>query len=204
MRIIAKLISNIFIITFFIYFLVSCSSTSEKVKYYSLSLGTTAKTTKNNYPNFKNRPQVTIVSIQLAKFLRQQGIIMQIGDYEINVASYHRWAEPLDEAIAKNLAHILNTKSKHYQFERKIRSWNKNTKFNLRLEFYNFHVTDNKSVLVNGQYWFYHKDKTLIVNKSFNISEKLTQDGYLHSIEKLKIAINKLSNEIINSLADTL
>ncbi len=200
MMIMKKLNFIVFFYIFLATILLSCSSSPEKVKYYSLSLN-------NNYPNsivdnqtLKNKHHVVVGPVHLAEFLQQEGIIMQIGEYQINVASYHNWAEPLDKAIEKTLVMSLNEKTDYYQFERNTGLNNKKTEFNFSLEFDQFHATDNATIIVSGQYWFYQKNNKLILNKTFNFSDKLTKNGYLHSIKKLRQAIDKLAMNIINSL----
>ena len=176
----------------------ACTSV-EPVKYYSLALNTDHKAPNNNNQSTIDKPRVVVGPVHLAIFLRQEGIVMQIGEHEIYTASYHSWAEPLDEAIAKLLVQQLNKKSKSYQFERMMGRWNQNAEFDLRLDFEQFHATDDAKIYVSGRYWFYKKDKILKIDKTFNISEKLTHDGYLHSVEKLKQAMDKLSDKIIVS-----
>tara|TARA_R110002073_G_scaffold200357_1_gene359467 strand:- start:425 stop:820 length:396 start_codon:yes stop_codon:yes gene_type:complete len=125
---------------------------------------------------------------------------MQIDAHEIYTANYHRWAEPLDEGIAKLLVQVLNKKSDYYQFGRKLEPWKQNVDFYLRLEFEKFHATNSAQVVATGRYWFYTRDSLLKIDKPFNISINLTRNGYLHTVEKLKLAINKLSVEIMDSL----
>jgi len=42
-------------------------------------------------------------AIAIAPYLDQKGVVLQTGTTEIRVAKHHRWAEPLDDAIARYL-----------------------------------------------------------------------------------------------------
>jgi uncharacterized protein len=182
--------------------LFACASTKEKesVKYYSLGLNPEYINQDIANQVDTNKSRVIVGPIQLAAFLRQKNMIMQIGDHEIYSANYHRWAEPLDEAIGKLLIQELNNRSEAYQFEKKMGYWNQNARYSLRLDFENFHASDNAETIVSGRYWFYGKEQTLKLDRLFNYADSLTRDGYLHSVEKLKQAIVTLADEIIESL----
>ncbi len=195
-----RIIRNLFyIITVLI--LVACASSSKQVKYYSLTLNSDyqSPTIANNQGNTA-QIHVMVEPIRLANFLRQEGLVLQIGEHEIVIANYHRWAEPLEEAIAKLLVYELNNKSDQYQFARRIGQWHEDATLHLRFEFDKFHATDNAKVVTSGRYWLYEKNKALKVDHTFNVSNGLTRDGYLHAVEKLEQAVGTLSDQIIISL----
>jgi uncharacterized protein len=183
--------------------LFACASSNKQVKYYSLTLN-------NEYPSLATihqantantkQPRVVVGPIHLARFLRQDGLVIQIGEHEIVTANYHRWAEPLEEAIAKLLVQELNSKSDYYQFARMAGQWDQNATLHLRLEFDKFHATDNAKIVASGRYWLHEQNKALRMGQTFNVSNHLTRDGYLHAVEKLEQAIGKLSDQIIASL----
>ncbi len=182
--------------------LFACASSNKQVKYYSLTLNNdhhSLLTTANNSANIE-QPRVVVGPIHLAKFLRQGGLVVQIGEHEVNTANYHRWAEPLEEAIAKLLVQELNSRSDTYQFARRVGQWNQNATLHLGLEFDKFHATDKAKTVTSGRYWFYEKNNILKMNQTFYVSESLTHDGYLHAVEKLEQGIGRLSDQIIASL----
>ena len=186
---------------FIVLILFACASSSKQVKYYSLTLNSDYQSlpTANHQDNTEHT-HVIVEPVRLANFLRQEGLVLQIGEHEIVTANYHRWAEPLDEAITKLLAHELNNKSDHYQFARKMGAWNQNAALHLRFEFDKFHATDNAKIVASGRYWLYEKNKTLKMEHAFSVSSHLTRDGYLHAVEKLEQSIGQLSDQTIVSL----
>ncbi len=188
MRIIKALLIALSIISLF-----SCASSPADVKYYSLSL------TSSHNVEHKNKKYVVIEPIHLAAFLQQDGLVMQMGEHEIYTASYHRWAEPLDEAIGRLLTQELNTLSSHYYFETSEAQWHKKAKYHLRLNFSRFQATDHATVSVAGHYGVYLKGSVLKFDQTFLISDKLKKDGYLYSVEKLKQAVHQLATQIITA-----
>ncbi len=194
-----KIIKVLFPI-FIVLALSGCASSDKQVKYYSLTLNSEYQSSDHTSRVGTNKPHVVVAPIHLAKFLRQDRLVMQIGEHEIVTAYYHRWAEPLEDAISKLLVQELNAKSNSYQFGRMVGQWNQNTTFNLKLEFDKFHATDNAQIVASGRYWFHEKNKFLGVDQSFVISIDLTRDGYLHAVEKKEQVIGELSEQIIESI----
>ncbi len=195
-----KTVKNILTV-FTVLLLVACiSSPTDRVKYYSLSLDSgEAPTSVSNSLN-QQELQVVVGPVQLPKFLRQDKLIMQIGAHEIYSANFHRWAEPLEESVAKVLIQALNKENTHYRFSKIFPQWRKNAQFNLKLEFEKFHATDAAEVVVSGRYWLYDNQSNLKIDQTFNLSDTLTQDGYLHTVEKLQGRLHQLSNEIMRTL----
>ncbi len=178
----------------------ACASNSQSIKYYSLNLNGFQE---SNNTTSSNRVRVVVDSIQLAKFLSQDNMIIQKGEHEIYKANFHRWAEPLDQSITKLLVQKLNNKKgDSYQFVKMHGYATKKSTLHLSLEIDQFHATDNAQVILSGHYWLYNKDKSFEIIKHFNISDQLTSDGYQHSVEKLKRLLDQLANQIIGSIED--
>ena len=70
----------------------------------------------------------------------------------------------------------------------------------LKLKFNQFHATDHATVISRGRYWLNSDENKANLVTEFTISEKQTVDGYLDTVEKLKLTINKLADEILMTL----
>lgn len=191
---------NIMLLLFSIV-LSACSSTSELTKFYSLNLhDTIAKTTDTGG---LSKTKVVVNLVNLAQFLKQDKLVMQVGDYEIYFAEYHRWAEPLENEITKLLIEDLNRYSETFQFVRMSRQSNNSSSIQLHIQIDKFHPTDSSKVFLTGDYEIFKQDQSMHINKSFNISESLAADGYLHSVEKLKQLVAVLSDQLVNSFNES-
>ncbi|NOR69539.1 MAG: hypothetical protein GQ532_07565 [Methylomarinum sp.] len=176
----------------------ACASNTQSIKYYSLGLNGIQD---SNDAIQANQVRVVVAPIQLAKFLNQNNMVMQIGEHEIYKANFHRWAEPLDQSISKLLVQKLNNKkSNAYQFVKSNEYMTENSSLHLSLEIDQFHSTDNAQVILSGHYWLHNKEKSFASMKHFSISEQLTRDGYHHSVEKLKGLLGQLANQIVDSI----
>ncbi len=184
----------------------ACASTPEPVQYYSLTLGAAQnEPVQKGLVRNESAPagfagNVIIEPVYLAKFLRQDGIVTQVGDNEVAIASYHRWAEPLDKSIARLLTGDLNSRISDYHFSWMQLDVDKPAAFKLRLAFNEFNIKNNSSVNVAGHYWLYVQSSGLKKEGSFNITKPLTDDGYAHAVTQLQQAIAQLADEIIVAL----
>ncbi len=193
MKIIKNLVCMVLILA-----LHACASSAGPVKYYTLSSAADNKVRDVEDKGNMVASRVTIGPVYLAKFLRQGGIVTRIGNHEIYMANYNRWAQPLNTAIVELLVQDLNHKTNNYQFERMAGAWNDNATFNLRLRFDKFYIRDNATVTIGGRYWLYEKKGGLKIDKTFDITHSLNQDGYPHAVDMLSRAVDELSGQIIS------
>lgn len=171
----------------------ACASTGEPVKYYSLTLDTKPAVQVTDTPV----RDVIIEPVHLAKLLRQEGIVTQIGKNEVTVAHFHRWAAPLGGEIARVLVNDLNSKTHKVHFARLRSGINQHANFTLRLSIEKFNIRNNATVNIGGHYWLLDKNATLINEKTFDIKQPLTENGYSHAVEKLKQALDQLASNIL-------
>lgn len=59
-----------------------------------------------------------ITTVTLADYLRSDHLIIQISEYELQRAQFHRWLEPLEQGVARVLSRSI--KSNHGQTQIKI------------------------------------------------------------------------------------
>ncbi len=178
--------------------LTACSSTSERIRHYSLLLNA-------EYPKktkiVEEKTRILIGPVALANFLDKEGLALQVGSHEIQIAHYHRWAEPLENAIPRLLIKEMSSTENGFTFEQQAGRWNHESRYRLRLEFDKFHATDAASVVIGGRYWFYGNSNKLLMDKNFMIIKILIEDGYLSSVGQLKEATTELANQIIEELS---
>ncbi len=177
--------------------LVACASTTEQTHYYTLGLNKTQQTVLE--PTNSASVRVNLLPIQLAGFLKQGGLVVQVGESEIYTASYHRWAEPLEHSFGRLLLrHLTTVSGDHYRFS--SARFSQHAGMELHLEIDKFHPTDQGNVVLAGRYTVNNKVDNTEVGQTFNIQEKLNLDGYPHTVEKLNIAVLQLARQITQSL----
>jgi len=173
-----------------------CSSTGEQIKYYRLTPNILAENNERD----AHVSRVIISPVHIAKILQQEGIVSQTGENEVNIAQYHRWANPLDEAIAITLVKIINNKTQQYHIEKFAAQINQHASYILVLSIEKFDIRNDASVNISGGYSVLDRNRTSIVEQSFNIKQALTENGYPHAVEKLKQTLVKLAEKILTGL----
>jgi len=185
------------------FFLASCSSAPNRVNYYSLTLPVDSnQSVEKNTDALKKKNQVkiriTIAPISLAQSLNQDGIVFQKSEHTVHQATYHRWIEPLDSALAHALENALNSAIPTARFEPFSGAWTKNNNYTLRLSVDSFHLTYQSAAVFSGRYWVYDNNKNVLVDNTFQFNEALQQDGYVAGVNALKEVLDDLNQELAN------
>ncbi len=185
-------------ITLSVLILLSCSSSTERIHYYSLALESKTHLPANNFQ--KKKLFIVMEPVQLARFLKQPGLVLQKGENELITANYNRWAEPLDELIQRQLLTTLNNKSQKFHFELTDSFFNNPVDIRLRIFFDKFHATDQSMVIISGRYQITDLSINMQPITEFSIEKKQSANGYLNTVIKLKIALNTLADDILSTL----
>jgi uncharacterized lipoprotein YmbA len=136
----------------------------------------TSRTIESEHP-------IALQPIQLAKFLDQPGIVLQTNHHEIEVAHYHRWAEPLKKNLHRYITQSLG-----------IDNSNETTQM-LEIQFHQFQGTHEGNALISG-YW-----KINHVSQPFSYQAPLTKPGYTELVTQLALLLDQLCTDISNQLS---
>ena len=136
--------------------------------------------------------------IQLPEYLTKRGLTMQMDSNEIRTANHHFWAEPLDEAISKVLTRDLAGHDRSLAVERDSGRWTPGGTCRVRIEFDKFHATSRSSVVNSGRYWLSSGESS--VKQEFDLTERLSADGYGHAVEALRQSLRTLATRIVETI----
>lgn len=175
-----------------------CASNPTPDNYYSLSVGS------GDQPGARTQSdalvRLTMATIELPQFLRQQGLVMQMGAHRIESASHHLWAERLDDAIANVLVVDIMAQSDAIVVERNAGHWSGESDCTLRVEFDGFHATDASRVVTKGRFWLYSdQDSRKLVNE-FDYSGRLARDGYPQVVAQLRASVSRVAAGIVSEI----
>ena len=173
------------------------SSDTVEDRYYSLVLA--AGSGGAGATSDAAQARLIVGPVELPRYLGGRGLSMQVGPNQIETANHHFWAEPLDEAIAKVLVLDIAQRTDDYDVERESGRWNFESDCRLRVEFDAFHPTYDSRVTVSGRYWFANSSGGS-VREDFNLSGRLTDDGYAHAVDVLRDTLAELADQISGSL----
>jgi uncharacterized lipoprotein YmbA len=194
---------KIVIILLFLGFLASCTSKPLMVKYYLLH------TPENQISdiNINTKPIVILQMMDVAEYLNQSGLVMQVDKYELYYSRQDVWAEKLQSSFYKALLEDLNaTGQHHYVVHNSPNAMSASSHIKVELE--HFHTTDTSTVVSSGRYWVSfnkahpHKNTDITTTShSFFLESDLNQDGYAHAVEQLRRLIDSLAKQIDKDIA---
>lgn len=148
--------------------------------------------------------KVVLHRIELAEYLLQSNLAMQINSHQLHYSRQHAWAEPLTSAISKALITDLNAEQSDFTYMTKNDPIATDHQYELRLQIDHLLATDKSTVIATGYYWLLTKGENNVTNlkKSFNLERKLTKDGYPHAVAQLRELIGQLSNQINRDISN--
>jgi uncharacterized lipoprotein YmbA len=193
--------------------LIGCTSEPLSVRYYLLH------TPENKVPNItlvtqpiktqpiKTKPTVVLQLLNVADYLRQSSLVMQVNQHELHYSRQDVWAEKLQSSFYKALLQDLNAiGQRNYVTSSSPNATLATTTISIQLE--HFHATDTSTVVSSGRYWVSadepktDKSKDLVTSiHTFYFESDLKQDGYAHAVEQLRTLVASLSNEIERDIA---
>ena len=153
-------------------------------------------------PDNKSLDKVLILEqIKIAKFLDQPGIVMKTDSHQIQVAHYHRWAEP----IRKNMyRYILETLSGSLSIPVVDEANNINdgsSVLSLIISVNKFNGATDGTAVFSGEWLLIDKStRSVKTKKSFNLKANLESDGYTELVNQLAKLVDKLCSDIASSL----
>jgi len=183
--------------------LAGCSSAPlSKTSYYLLNNQQAALKTNEISANSSMPKEIRVLSlIDLPEYLNQPHLVMQMADHQLNYAHFHMWAEPLQVGLKKALLTELNASNTDVYFiaENRDNKQDKLTTLTVNIDY--FHASSHSLVTLSGQYWLSKPNKNQHPEvQSFYFEQQLEQDGYPHSVAKMRALVSKLTSKLIKKM----
>ena len=182
---------------FWCVFLNGCSAnSSSKTQYYLLNSQVQKKS--QEIVEASKQPVISVIVNELPRYLDQANLVMQIDQHQLYYAHHHMWAEPLQQGFIKALLVDLNNGATAISF---IDGNQSSSKFTLVIDIERFHVTNTSEVTLAGYYRLTDHVGSLTLNqRTFNLSIELEQDGYSHSVAKLRELVEMYAKHVLAQL----
>ncbi|WP_342804584.1 ABC-type transport auxiliary lipoprotein family protein [Alteromonas sp. M12] len=143
---------------------------------------------------------VAIQTIELADYLKQASLNMQMDNHQVFYSKQHYWAQPLQTSIRNSLLNDLNKTSKTAYFVDPQLVNFKQADLILGLKINHFLPTYESKVVLAGQYWIYNDQSNRNLTDSiynFKYELPLAENGYGHAVGKLRNLLEQLSKDIV-------
>ncbi len=172
--------------------LAGCSSSTPQTTRYTLAAFASPPTIATQ--NIE-KETVAIGKLLLPSYLSQSSIALELEDGSIHLARYHRWAEPLREAIRSDLVRKLSIQLPELRIEPEFRQA-ANAKQRLDIEIDSFHGTESGDITLRGNWMLFDSSNTMLVDRPFDFTESQKTDGYSALVEVHSKLIEKLAEQI--------
>jgi|AntAceMinimDraft_5_1070358.scaffolds.fasta_scaffold00015_38 uncharacterized lipoprotein YmbA len=176
---------------FLIAILAGCASQTLPPTYYlmrsSQDLQSSALSTSKHF---------SLGSVNIAAYLDQPGLVMEIAPGEMRPASQNLWAEPIYDGVRN----FLSTEIAHARGQELLPSklTSNTTAVNIRID--QLHGTVDGRALIVAYWWLVRGDEVIMLNR-FSESRALTTSGYAALVDAEKNLLSELAQRIATSLA---
>jgi uncharacterized lipoprotein YmbA len=140
--------------------------------------------------------------IQLSTYLSGAGLVYHLGDNQVHEARQHRWAEPLQGQLRRQLRQGLQQQLPQTRWLPFGGPQGQATDFQLELQVDAFHITDDGDVRVAGQWQLHDHTQALVADGRFDEQRPLAADGYPAAVAALSSAWHRSLYTIALGLAD--
>lgn len=141
---------------------------------------------------------IALAPIQLADYLDQPHLPVQLSDNQLQFSRTHMWAEPLRTGMAKVLVSELNQAAGAKRF---LLSDDASThSHSLHLRVNHFHASEQGRLVLAGQFgWKPANSNTAIAMHDFHFSDTLSAGGFAETVERMRELLKPLARQILAS-----
>lgn len=179
--------------------LAGCASNDPAPRRYTLPEGAPATDMETSIAGVEAQYQLRIAVPRLARFLDNDGIVLQLDDITLNEANHHLWAEPLGPQLARGLqarlaARLPDTRVVDERTPRDSQS------MTLQVEVDRFNGRYDGRAIASGQWQLRDARGDLLAMSPFAVERPLESDGYAPLVR----ALGRSWDEVADQLAEAI
>ncbi|ALS99110.1 PqiC family protein [Lacimicrobium alkaliphilum] len=176
--------------------LYACSSAPPGISYYVLDGPGQPMSAINS-----NAATVTLASLTLPDYLRQDGLVMQLGPNQLHMSDRHYWAQSMSAGIESVLLKQLNGDNASFQLLSVTDPGVLQSQYQLHIQFFHLLIEQQNAVRLQASYWLTGNDNpSPVLHGHSDISLELTDDGYPHAVAKMHQTLIRFSQQISEDL----
>lgn len=171
-----------------LFLMVGCSSTANNTSYYLLTPPEARQSAEAN-----GGPVILLAELKLANYLQQSGLALLQTDHQVSYATWHVWAEDLQQGIKRALKNDIENQS---DITLEFSSRGAQPSCTLALQIDHFTPTGNAEVVLSGNYRLTGQQQRQ-TTKPFYLTAALDADGFNHSVEKQRALLTELASGLV-------
>ncbi|GGD74869.1 PqiC family protein [Lacimicrobium alkaliphilum] len=181
----------------FVLLLSACSSAPTQITYYMLDNPTRTMSAPNN-----QAPTVTLQSLNLPDYLRQDGLVMRLSNNRLQLSSEHYWAQRIDASIETIMLKQLNHPDASFHLQSITEPLAQQSDYQLHIQIIHLLIEQQNAVRLQARYWVTKSDShQSLMSANSDIDIQLTADGYEHAVEKMRQALVHFSDEVSKDIS---
>ncbi|MDQ7048779.1 MAG: ABC-type transport auxiliary lipoprotein family protein [Enterobacterales bacterium] len=195
--------TRILIIFSLIIFSLACANSPKQIHYYKLSSAKTLPVAQQSKktPQEMTRPLVILKSVELANYLRRQGLMMETSAHQLQISNRNQWAEDLEGAVTRLMLNGLSAQLTEYRFEDNDRLNGDKETYQLKISLEQFHIGRDSQTITTGHFWLYDHQGKILAKQGYSLNRSLKEDGYDHAVDQLEKSLQELVDLIAMEIA---
>lgn len=150
-------------------------------------------------PELDGNLSIALDRLELAEYLEQPGLTMLEQQNQIRIATFHIWGEGLRTAVPRALTYDLAKACQCPVSDPSTTGIASSADNRIRVRVERFSATDTSEVVLSGRYLMTDKEGKQM-ERYFNLSSDLEQDGYDHAVSKMRDLVSRLAIQIVSEL----
>ncbi|BDX05945.1 PqiC family protein [Planctobacterium marinum] len=188
------------IAVFLVTWLMACSTNPGSFRHYQFS--TTAIESQPGFEDLQHSTAV-ILSLTVPDYLKQNKMIIQVDDGELQYSQLHLWAQLPAKAIHNQMRKSINLSAKGWYVTPGNQSVRQESSVRLHVNLSHFYPTTAGEVVMAGD-WLFSMDGKPQTKSDFSYQRALTEDGYAAALKTKAVLIEQLAQEINQHIARNL
>ncbi|MDV6319104.1 membrane integrity-associated transporter subunit PqiC [Chromohalobacter sp. HP20-39] len=149
------------------------------------------------------RGSVWLAPPNMASYLKDGGIVMQLGELRIHQARHHLWAEPLARQLQERMRrHLAQALPNAEVLLRGQPAAAPSPALHVQLDVDRFQGRDDGMAVVSGEWRIRDDQDRTLSRESFKIARPLEDDGYPALVRALGAAWKTLGDRLAETLAE--
>ncbi len=169
--------------------------------WYFLLSGMAAADPREGTTVAANGPLVCVEPVEIPSYLQRPQIVTLAGDNRIRLAQFHRWAEPLEDALHRVLVSNLTLLLPDMRVSVSPFLGKRDADYRIQVEVVNFIGRPGESVLLQTRWDILGgKNGSLLASRRGEYMVKVEGDGYEGVVAAMGKAVEDLSRDISRTL----
>ncbi|MBO1256177.1 membrane integrity-associated transporter subunit PqiC [Alteromonas sp. 5E99-2] len=169
--------------------LTGCSNHTSTIQHYLLSSPNDIQSV-----DLTQSKTLRLTRLTIPEYLKQNGLPLMLESNQIQLSKTHLWAESFDTSLTKYMQHAFSS-----EYVLATEGGFNDDQYSLSIDILHLVATSKGDVIISANYQI-NNGSRLLSRQAYSKSYSLSEDGYAHTINVYRRAINDMVNHIKTKL----